>query len=229
MDESRNVFIPPEPTKRLLCFQETRRCPAHGHVHVAIVGDPSAHPPHHGVRGLDYVGGGQTAREFPGHAESVDREQLLQALEQTGGGIQEMAKRSPPSSKVSNSWRAGALFQSYSAATVLAASRNAGCVVTSVTRSAPTQTSRPSRMRSSLVFPSICMKNPFVSPNIAPAFTLAQPTRCANRLVCEFTPFVLITWSAWQMTCRHEPVGTGAVRTTGPGNSSHLEILTKAD
>ena len=27
-----------EPAKCFLCFQETRRCPAQGHVHVAIVG-----------------------------------------------------------------------------------------------------------------------------------------------------------------------------------------------
>ena len=37
VDERWNVFMPPESAKRLLRFQETRRCPAHGHVHVAIV------------------------------------------------------------------------------------------------------------------------------------------------------------------------------------------------
>ena len=29
VDERWNVFMPPESAKRLLCFQETRRCPSH--------------------------------------------------------------------------------------------------------------------------------------------------------------------------------------------------------
>ena len=77
----------PESAKRLLCFQETRRSPAHGHFHVAIVGDPSAHPSHHGVRGLDHVGGGPATRQFSSCAKPVDRKQFLQSLKQAGSGV----------------------------------------------------------------------------------------------------------------------------------------------
>ena len=87
VDERRDVFVPPESAKRLLCFQESRRRPAHGHVHIAIVGDPSAYPSHHGVRGLNHVGGGQAARQFASDPKSVDREQFLQSLKQAGGGV----------------------------------------------------------------------------------------------------------------------------------------------
>ena len=38
MDKCWNVFMPRESAKRFLRFQETRRRPAHDHVHVAIVG-----------------------------------------------------------------------------------------------------------------------------------------------------------------------------------------------
>ena len=72
VDERWNVFMPAESAKRLLRFQETRRCPAHGHGDIAVVCDSATHTSDHRVRGLDHVGGGQAARQLSGHTKSVE-------------------------------------------------------------------------------------------------------------------------------------------------------------
>ena len=76
-----------QSAKRFFCLQESRSGPAHGHLHIAIVCDSSAHPSYHGVRRLNDVGGGQATRQFPGYAKPVDGEQFFQSFEQAGSRI----------------------------------------------------------------------------------------------------------------------------------------------
>ena len=52
-----------------------------------MVGDPSAHASHHGVRGLDHVGGGQGMGQFSSHAKSSNREQLPQPFKRPVSGV----------------------------------------------------------------------------------------------------------------------------------------------
>ena len=79
--------MPPESAKRLFCFQETRRCPTHGHDDIAVVCNSATHTSDHRVRRFDHIGGGQAARQLSGHTKSVDCEQLLQSFKQAGSGI----------------------------------------------------------------------------------------------------------------------------------------------
>ena len=91
------MLVTTQSAKRLLCFQETRGGPAHGHMRIPVVCDTSAHTADHGVRRFDHVGGGQTTRQFPSHAKPVDREQFLEPFEQTG--------RKRPDAEPSDAWR----------------------------------------------------------------------------------------------------------------------------
>ncbi len=71
-----------------------------------------------------------------------------------------MLQRSPSDSNDMVSRLAGSAFMSKTAATVRAALRNSGWVVTSSMRSLPTWITRPSRSRSKCSLPDLSMGSP---------------------------------------------------------------------
>ena len=86
-DECCDILVTTQSAKRFLGFQESGSCPAHGLGNIAIVCDSATHTSDHRVRGFDHVGGRQAARQLPGHAKPVDREQLLQSFKQATSRI----------------------------------------------------------------------------------------------------------------------------------------------